>query len=153
MFHGGKERVGGLVNTGPEGNRNLFDLVVTFNATDKLTFIVNYDRGTQKDDTGTVLPAKAVWSGWAGYANYQFNDQWKLSFRAETFNDKQGYRTGVVQKWSEATLTLAWLPVKAIELRAEVRRDHSNAAAFLDRDGVTGRNNNHSYGMQVLDKF
>ena len=155
MIHGGKERVGGLVNTGPEGNRNLFDLVVTFNATDKLTFIVNYDHGTQANTVGAVPTGagKAVWSGWAGYANYQFTDQWKLSFRAEDFNDKDGYRTGIVQKWKEATLTLAWLPTKPIEVRAEVRRDRSNVASFLDRDGATGRNNNSSYGLQFLYKF
>jgi len=155
MIHGGKERVGGLVNTGPEGNRNLFDLVVTFNATDKLTFIVNYDYGTQANTAGSVPTGagKAVWSGWAGYVNYQFTDQWKLSFRAEDFNDKDGYRTGIVQKWKEATLTLAWLPTKPIELRAEVRRDRSNVASFLDRDGVTGRNNMSSYGVQFLYKF
>ena len=43
----GKERVGGLVNTGPEGTRNLFDIIATFNATDKLTLILNYDYATQ----------------------------------------------------------------------------------------------------------
>ena len=155
MIHGGKERVGGLVDTGAEGNRNLFDLVVTFNATDKLTFIVNYDHGTQKNTAGLIPSgaSKAVWSGWAGYANYAFTDQWKLSFRAEIFDDEDGYRTGVVQKWREATLTLAWLPTKPIEVRAELRRDRSNVASFLDRDGVTGRNNNTSYGVQFLYKF
>jgi hypothetical protein len=155
MIHGGKERVGGLVNTGPEGDRNLFDLVVTYNATDKLTFIVNYDRGTQANTAGLVPSGatKAVWSGWAGYVTYQFTDQWKLSFRAEDFDDRDGYRTGIVQKWKEATLTLAWLPTKAIELRGEVRRDRSNVASFLDRDGVTGRNNNSSYALQFLYKF
>lgn len=155
MIHVGKERVGGLVGTGPDGQRNLFDLVATLNATDKLTFIVNYDHGTQANTTGIVPSgaSKAVWSGWAGYANYAFTDQWKLSLRAEYFDDKDGYRTGVVQKWSEGTLTLAWLPTKPIEVRAEVRRDHSNVASFLDRDGVTGRNNNSSYGLQFLYKF
>lgn len=155
MIHGGKERVGGLVNTGPDGNRNLFDLVVTYNATDKLTFIVNYDRGTQANSAASVPTGanKAVWSGWAGYANYQFSDQWKLSLRAEDFNDKDGYRTGLVQKWKEATLTLAWLPTKPIEVRAELRRDRSNVPAFLDRDNVTGRNTNTSYGLQFLYKF
>ncbi|MFY9317781.1 MAG: outer membrane beta-barrel protein [Burkholderiales bacterium] len=155
MFHGGKERVGGLVNTGAEGDRNLFDTVLTINATDKLSFVLNYDYGTQ-DGTAGLIPSgasKAVWSGIAGYANYQFTDQWKLSFRAELFDDKDGYRTGVVQKWKEATLTLAWLPTKPIELRAEVRRDRSNVASFLDRDGVTGRTNNASYGVQFLYKF
>lgn len=155
MIHGGKERVGGLVNTGAEGQRNLFDLVVSINATDALTFVLNYDRGTQANTAGLVPSgaSKAVWSGWAGYVNYQFTDRWKLSLRAEDFNDKDGYRTGIVQKWKEMTLTLAWLPTKAVELRGEVRRDRSNVASFLDRDGVAGRNTNNSYGLQFLYKF
>lgn len=154
-LHSGRERVGGLVNTGPEGQRNLIDLVATINATDKLTFILNYDHGSQAN-TATVTPLGAgtsTWDGWAGYANYQFTDQWRLSFRAETFNDANGYRTGVVQKWKEATLALAYLPTKAIEVRAEVRGDRSNVASFRDRDGVTGRNNQNSYGVQFLYKF
>ena len=157
----GKERAAGLTkNELPpafrlEGQRNLFDTVLTINATEKLTFILNYDNASQAN-TQNVTPGgatKAKWSGLAGYANYQFNDQWRLSFRAEHFNDKQGYRTGVVQKWNEGTLTLAWLPIKPIDLRAEVRRDHSNVASFLDVNGVTGRNNNNSYGLQFLYKF
>ena len=155
MFHSGKERVGGLVGAGPEGSRNLFDLVVTFNATDKLTFIVNYDRGSQANTTGLVPSgaSTAVWLGLAGYVNYQFNDQWKLSFRAEEFSDKDGYRTGVVQKWKEATLTLGWLPTKAIELRGEVRRDKSDVASFVDINGINVHNNMTSYGLQFLYKF
>ena len=155
MFHGGKERVGGLVDTGPDGERNLFDAVLTVTPIDNLALVLNYDRGSQ-DNTAGAVPSgatKAVWSGWAGYANYQITDQWKVSLRAETFDDKDGYRTGLVQKWKEATLTLAWLPVAAVELRGELRRDRSNVAAFLDRDGATGRNSMTSYGLQLLYKF
>jgi hypothetical protein len=155
MFHGGKERVGGLVNTGPEGDRNLFDTVLTINATDRLTFVLNYDRGAQHGTAGLVPSgaAKARWSGIAGYATYQISERWKLSLRGEYFDDEDGYRTGVVQKWKEATLTLAWLPTREIELRAEARRDRSNVASFLDRDGVTGRNTNRSFAVQFLYKF
>ncbi|MGH8673686.1 MAG: outer membrane beta-barrel protein [Burkholderiales bacterium] len=157
----GKERAAGLTKTelaAPlqlEGQRKLLDAVLTINATEKLTFIVNYDKASQAN-TVNVTPVAATnskWDGYAGYANYQFNDHWRLSFRTEAFNDKQGYRTGVVQKWKENTLTVAWLPTKPIELRAEVRRDRSNVASFLDRDGVTGRNNNTSYGLQFLYKL
>jgi hypothetical protein len=127
--------------------------VVTINATDKLTFIVNYDTASQKNTSTFTGVERSRWDGVAGYANYQFNDHWKLSFRSEFFNDKHGYRTGVVQKWKENTLTLAWLPIKPIELRGEIRRDRSNVASFLERDGVTGRNTNTSYGLQFLYKF
>lgn len=157
----GKERAAGLTRTELppafqlEGQRKLLDLVLTINATDKLTFVLNYDNASQAN-TANVTPGGATtskWDGFAGYVNYQFNDQWRLSFRTEAFNDKQGYRTGVIQKWKENTLTVAWLPIKPVELRAEIRRDRSNVASFLDVDGVTGRNNNNSYGLQFLYKF
>lgn len=157
----GKERAAGLTkNELPaafqlEGDRKLFDAVMTINATDKLSFVLNYDAGSQ-DNTVNVTPGAAStskWDGFAGYANYQISDQWRVSLRGEYFNDKQGYRTGVVQKWKEGTLTLAWLPRKAIELRAEMRRDKSNVASFVDSNGVTAHDTNTSYGLQALYKF
>lgn len=152
--YSGKERVGGFVETGPEGTRNLVDLVGTFNASDKMTFILNYDYATQ---TNTPLAngatGTAKWSGLAGYANYQINDQWRLSGRAEYFDDKDGYRTGVVQKWKEATLTVAYLPTKNLELRAEVRADNSNVASFLNSSGTSAGKSQQSIGVQALYKF
>ncbi|MGH8754914.1 MAG: outer membrane beta-barrel protein, partial [Burkholderiales bacterium] len=110
-----------VTTTGPGGYRGLFDLVGTYNATDKLTFILNYDYGWQ-DNASTATPTGngvATWNGIAGYANYFFTDQWRGSLRAEYFNDKEGYRTGVKQQWKEVTYTLAYLPNKNIELRGE----------------------------------
>jgi len=152
--YSGKERVGGLIDIGPEGTRNLVDLVGTFNASDKLTFILNYDYASQASaplaNGGT---GSAKWSGLAGYANYQVNEQWRLSGRAEYFDDKDGYRTGVVQKWKEATLTAAYLPTKAIELRAEVRADTSNVASFSNDSGTSASKSQRSIGVQALYKF
>lgn len=155
MGHFGKERVGGLVSAGPEGSRNLIDLVATYNATDKLTFILNYDYATQ-DNTATVAASgagKSKWDGLAGYVNYQFTDQWRMSFRAEYFDDRDGYRTGVVQKWKEATLTVGYSPLKNLDLRAEVRADRSNVPAFIDSNGTTASNNQNSFGLQAIYKF
>lgn len=157
----GKERAAGLTKTelpAPfqlEGSRKLLDAVVTFNATEKLQFIVNYDNGSQ-DNTGNVTPrgvSKAKWDGIAGYAIYQFTDQWRFSSRLEYFNDKDGYRTGLVQKWKEGTITVAWLPMKAVELRGELRRDKSDVPAFLDRESGSSHDSNTSYGLQFLYKF
>jgi predicted porin len=155
MGHFGKERVGGLVSTGPEGSRNLIDLVATYNATDKLTLILNYDYATQ-DNTATAAAngaSKSKWAGLAGYVNYQFTEQWRMSFRAEYFDDSDGYRTGVVQKWKEATLTLGYTPLKNLDLRAEVRADRSNVRAFVDANGTTASNNQNSFGVQAIFKF
>lgn len=152
--YSGKEQVASFIDP-VSGKRNLIDLVGTFNATDQLTFILNYDYGTQENATSLVNGStiKAKWNGLAGYANYQFSEQWRLSFRAEYLDDKDGYRTGVIQKWKEATLTLAYLPTKAVELRAEVRGDRSDQASLLDSDGVNGKKTQNSVGLEAIYKF
>ena len=152
--YSGKEQVASFIDP-ISGKRNLIDLVGTFNATDQLTFILNYDYGTQENATSLVNGStiKAKWNGLAGYANYQFSEQWRLSFRAEYLDDKDGYRTGVIQKWKEATLTLAYLPTKAVELRAEVRGDRSDQASLLDSDGVNGKKTQNSVGLEAIYKF
>jgi len=150
-YYGGKELVTNYPKSAAKGTRNLFDIVATFNATDQLTFILNYDYGDQEQ--AAANGGKAKWQGIAGYANYQINDQWRVSLRGEYFDDKDGYRTGVVQKWKEATLTLAYLPAKEWEIRAEVRVDRSDQSAFLKSDSVTPTSNQHSAGVEVLYKF
>jgi len=150
-YYGGKELVTNYPKSSAKGTRNLFDIVGTFNATDQLTFILNYDYGDQEQ--ASASGGKAKWQGIAGYANYQINDQWRLSLRGEYFNDHDGYRTGVIQKWKEATLTVAWLPAKEWEIRGEARVDRSDQSAFLKSDGVTPTNDQHSFGVEVLYKF
>ncbi len=150
-YYGGKERVTNYPKSDANGMRHLFDIVGTFNATDQLTLILNYDYGTQ--DNAAVGGGKAKWDGIAGYANYQINDLWRASLRGEYFNDHDGYRTGVVQKWKEATLTIAYLPVKEWEIRAEVRADKSDQSSFLKSDGITPTSTQRSFGLEVLYKF
>ena len=155
QVYSGKERVGGLINTGSEGMRNLFDAVATFNATDSLTVILNYDYGTQANASSATATgaSKAKWSGWAGYVNYQIDEKWKLSLRGEYFNDRDGYRTGVAQKWKEATLTLGYTPIKNLEFRGEIRGDRSNVPAFANSDEVTASNSQRSIGLEAIYKF
>jgi hypothetical protein len=145
-YYGGKE----MGNIAINGNRSLLDLVATITATDQLSFVVNYDNASQ--DNALIVGQKAKWNGLAAYANYAINDSWHLSLRGETFNDKDGYRTGVVQKWKEATLTAAYLPSKSLELRAEVRKDSSDQLAFQQSDGSAKKSQN-SLGLQAMYKF
>ena len=151
-----------VTTTGPGGYRGLFDLVGSYNATEKLTFVLNYDYGWQ-ENASTATPTGngvATWNGIAGYANYQFTDQWRGSLRAEYFDDKDGFRTGVRQQWKEVTYTLAYLPNKNIELRGEVRYDRSNGSssitglpgAFVKPDGNLSKNQ-ASFALEALFKF
>lgn len=150
--YSGKEQVAGPLDP-TQGRRDLIDVVATFAFNDSLKLIFNYDTASQRNatlangDTGT-----AKWDGLAGYLNYQINDKWRTSLRGEYFNDKDGYRTGVAQRWKEATLTVAYAPVKAVELRAEIRGDRSNVASFVDTDG-TAKRSQRSFGLEAIYKF
>jgi len=152
--YNGDEQVGGLTAAPPKGKRNLTDVVATFAFTDRLSLTLNYDSASQ-ENTATVTPraaSKAKWSGFAGYVTYQFTDTWRLAVRGENFDDEDGYRTGVVQKWKEGTVTLAYLPAKNFELRGEVRKDSSNVASFRELRGPASKDQT-SYGLQALYKF
>jgi Putative beta-barrel porin-2, OmpL-like. bbp2 len=129
------------------------DVVATITANDRLTFILNYDYATQDNFTSTVdgSTIKAKWSGMAGYLNYVLQDQWRLSLRGEYFDDTDGYKTGVIQKWKEATLTLAYLPSKSVEIRTEVRGDRSDASSFVS--GSLAKKDQSSVGLEAIFKF
>jgi hypothetical protein len=157
----GTERVGGLVGSGTEGQRSLIDVVATWNISDALTLIVNADWG-QQDNVGEYLTSQenysgpnynAKWDGVAGYLNYTVTDSWKLSLRAEYFDDKDGYRTGVIQKWKEVTGTVAYLPTKHAELRFELRGDSSDVASFSKSSGTAAGKSQESVAVQALFKF
>ncbi len=166
VYYGGKELAGGVAALPAQttnGNRQLFDLVATLNATDQLTFILNYDNGSQGNanvpgfsDADGASTAK--WDGLAAYVNYQFNDKWRASLRSEYMNDKDGYKLPTAalattgQRWSESTLTLAYMPAPSFEVRGEVRGDSSNQAVFLNSDG-TAKSNQTSFGLEALYKF
>ena len=151
VYYGGKELVTNYPKSDVNGMRNLVDVVGTFTLSEQMTLILNYDYGTQ--DKAGLSGGKAKWQGLAAYLNYQINEQWRVSVRGEYFDDKDGYRTGVVQKWKEGTVTLAYLPAKAWEIRGEFRADKSDRDAFLKSDGVTAKDSQRSFGLEVLYKF
>lgn len=148
-IYSGQQRIADRTSSGPTGQRTLFDLIATINATDKLSFIANYDGALQ---TKSALPdgnvAEAVWQGLAGYTNYKFSDKWLASLRGEIFSDRNGYRTGVAQCWKEFTLSLGYTGFKNLILRAETRHDVSNIKSFVVSNGIGIRNNQQSYALE-----
>jgi len=156
-YYEGREYVGEptAVGTGgvfATGDRKLFDAVATYTITTPLSFTLNYD--TARQDNYNGAGAQAKWDGLAAYLTDQFSTQWRGTVRAEYFNDPQGYRTAGVanEKWKEATVTVAYLPMTALELRGEVREDRSNNAIFGLTSGG-GSKSQHSVGLEALYKF
>lgn len=116
-----------------EGEKTLVDLVATYNATSALTFILNVDWDRQDNAIAGLLgPSSATWYGAAGYANYAFNAQWRVSARLEYLEDEDGYLTGASdgQHLWEGTLTFGYDPTSNFELRIEGRYDTSQVNTF-----------------------
>lgn len=147
-----------------EGTRNYTDVLATLNPTSQLNFVADYANATQE---GTTLPdgtiGKAKWKALALYANYHFSDQWVASYRHETFDDPDGYRSGLTtgpnftgnplgQTLKSNTLTVGYAPAKSFEIRAEVRKDTSSQKAFLLADG-TGSDTQTSYSLETIYQF
>ncbi|MGH8208152.1 MAG: outer membrane beta-barrel protein, partial [Steroidobacteraceae bacterium] len=150
-------------------NRTLFDTVATYNATSSLALILNYARGRQAQQPVSVSgpgsgsgsePQSGFASGnldWdviAGYANYAFNDQWRVSVRGELLDDRDGLVTSTPQKIREGTLTVG-RQFNRFELRLEGRYDTSNESTFESRvNGLpTFGDHQSGFALQGLYKF
>jgi hypothetical protein len=134
--------------------RTLVDGVVTYNVTSQLSVVANVNWGKQQERSSTGLPDE-YWETFAGYLNYAFNDQWRVSLRGEYLNDKQGFVTTLAQKVKEVTATFGYAPVKAFELRAELRYDWSDQPGFESRVNNVASFSDHQTGfaLQGLYKF
>jgi hypothetical protein len=132
--------------------REFVDLVATYNATDSLSFVLNYDWGKQKDAFGAGADGK--WQGAAGYVNYAINDAWRVSVRLEYLKDSDGFMFGIPnQKLKEGTVTFGYSPVKSFELRLEGRYDKSDQDAFVKTDGTTVKDSQTGATLEGLYKF
>ncbi len=152
--YSGEQRLADRTATGPTGRRNLFDIFATYNVTPKLELVSEYEYAMQ---TQAALPndcvGRAIWQGISAFVKYKFNDQWRIVFRFEDFNDQNGYRTGVAQNWKEATVAVGYAPIKNMEIRAETRHDFSNAESFVEKNGFCVKNNQQSFGLEAYYKF
>lgn len=124
-----------------DAERSLIDVVATYNATSSLTFILNVDWDQQAQALGYGAPGyglpgytamTATWYGAAGYVNYAFNSQWRVSTRLEYLDDKNGFATGAAdgQHLWEGTLTFGYAPTSNFELRLEGRYDSAQVYTF-----------------------
>jgi hypothetical protein len=140
---------------GASADRSLIDLVVNWNIGDKVGLTFNYDDGKQNGSkgVGALTPTDAKWNGWAAYFKYKFSDTWNFLIRTEDFDDKDGFKTGVTQKWKETTVALAFSPSKTAEIRFEVRDDTSDVHSFVNKEGTAVNDGQNSYAVEFLYKY
>lgn len=141
---------------GYNATRALVDIVATYNATASLSFVLNYDWGAQEQQPvlGTDLP-NLDWNALAGYVNYAFNSQWRVSLRGEFLDDQGGFVTNTPQKIEAGTVTVGYSPVQSFELRLEGRYDTSNKATFIYKtsDSETFDTHQTGFAAQGIFKF
>jgi hypothetical protein len=125
----GPERSGNDVDP-----RTALDLVAILRAGSRLTLGANADWGVDKN---AVAPGQdAQWSGVAGYARMAVAPSFALTVRAETFDDRDGFRTGTAQTLSEITLTPELRLTPRLMVRGDARVDRSNHDVFEKSDGL-----------------
>lgn len=128
----------------PEGTRTSINAVASYTIIDPLSVGLEFLTVSQDNTVGGT--SKGKYSGAAGYVSYSFIPKLKGTLRVETFTDKDGLRFGLpvdtsdpaaspAKKFMEATVTVAYLPSDAFELRAEVRQDQADNKAFVDSKG------------------
>lgn len=128
----------------PEGTRTSGNVVASYTIIDPLSVGLEFLTVSQDNTVGGT--SKGKYSGAAGYVSYSFIPKLKGTLRVETFTDKDGLRFGLpvdtsdpaaspAKKFMEATVTVAYLPSDAFELRAEVRQDQADNKAFVDSKG------------------
>ncbi len=118
--------------------RNIFDSVVTYYATDKVTLLGNFVYGNDGDNFGN----RNYWTGFAGYLKCAFNNRLAFSPRFEVFNDRGGLRTGRAQTIKDITLTQELKLLNNLLTRFEFRRDFSNQPFFTNFNGLSRQNQN-----------
>jgi hypothetical protein len=134
-------------------NRSVFDIVAIWTMSDALSFGGEILDASQDEANGPGT-ADAKWSGIAGYVTYMLNDKWRIAGRVEWFKDNDGVRLGgpAGTKYSEGTVTLAYLPTKSVELRGELRTDQASNPFFDDGGGSLSKNM-YSFAVQGIYKF
>jgi len=133
------------VSATTDGMRNSINLVASYTISDPLSIGLEFLSVSQ--DKGTATGGTAKWSGFAGYVTYMLSPKWRAVVRAESFDDKNNFKlaapagvaAGAGVKYTEATLTLSYLPSASVELRGEVRGDRADTAVFPDSAGVRSK--------------
>ena len=114
--------------------RTLLDGTAVWKPTDHVTLGANGDWG--REQGAAVAGQDSRWTGFAGYARGASGNL-ALSLRAESFDDRDGARTGTAQRITEVTVTPEARLTPRMLVRADLRVDHSNHDVFEKRDSMT----------------
>jgi hypothetical protein len=128
--------------------RTFSDTVVSFAAHEKVSLMLNYDRGMEDYADST----RKVWQGVALYAKLQAAPKLAVTPRFEWFDDKDAWATGTSQTLKEFTLTSDVAITPALSWKVEYRGDFSDTNYFTKSDG-TATDKQHQVGFAMSYSF
>ncbi len=122
--------------------RHLFDTVVSYTLTSKVSLLGNYDYGRDN-----VAGESVDWTGVAGYLKYQHNDRLAFIPRFEVLWDSKAFTTGTPQTLKDLTLTGEY-KFAGLVTRLEYRTDFSDELFFSKSDdGLSKHQSTVSIGV------
>ncbi len=114
--------------------RDVLDVVAIWKPSDHLTVGFNGDWG--REAAAAPGGGTAVWRGAAGYLRVVPHGPFAFSLRAETFQDRDGARTGTAQTLAGVTVTPEVRLGTSFVLRGDFRLDVSDQPVFEARSGA-----------------
>ena len=126
--------MGGPEITDADEFRHLYDLVLGYTVSPKLSLLANY---LFVNDTA----ADATFGGVALYAKWSPGPFFSLAPRFEIFEDQDGFSTGTAQTVKEFTLTADLTHTAGLAMRIEYRRDWSDVDFFPKGSGFRDNQN------------
>jgi len=116
-----------------DGIRHLYDTTVLVNASDNLSYYINFDYGQDKN----IGSGSSKWTGIAGAFRRALGKKYAVAGRLEFFDDIDGFSTGTKQKIGEVTLTGEYKMTGWLMTRLEFRNDWSNQPFFETHNGTS----------------
>ena len=145
-YYGGQQNEGGV-----DAHRQVFDTALVINPTSKASVYFNFDYGSDRiKEHGSP---RQSWVGFAGAARFQLSNRFAFAPRAEIFNDRNGFATGVAQSVKEITLTGEMKIVEGIWSRLEYRRDMSDKPYFDRGAGLMVAKNQSTLTLAFIAFF
>jgi hypothetical protein len=150
-YLGGPER-----NNNSRDRRDLVDVQVVYSLTDTLQTMVNFD--IANDQNAVAQGRGAKWGGVTAYIRKNYKGRFFPTLRAEYYNDRDGFTTGVAQKVGSLTFTGDYKIGKKdgfvkYMLRPEMRYDFSNAPFFSRGDEFRVRKQQFTAGIGLVAYF
>lgn len=118
----------------PTGDVYMNSIVFSYKLTEKLTYILEHDLGSNYNVDTNVGAIDSQWYGITNYLTYKLNDCWSAGGRFEWFQDPQGVRvtSNARGDYYELTAGLNWKPHANISIRPELRYDAFSGTAPVD---------------------